>query len=367
MSTQFPLPELSQNEARVLHSLIKWPELPDNEIHGHIGMKKSTFSSIKNRLKESGYYRRYFVPNFPHLGLELSFIHFGELNRYSNFEEQDRVAGKLIRGFVEDIFQLSENNQFLAISVAENYSEYCKNFQQFYKIYMENNFLNRTGLDLIAFPFETSKMNAFLDFESLVASQFGFASVPYSDRISISHGKVEHLKLTKAHRKVMMGLVKYPDETDTLIAEEVGVSRNTVANAKERFMESEILIPRVVPNLSKLGFKILIFQYLKFNPKNSHEIREEENQMIRRCINPFFYVTKKLAGYTLSAHTSREEFEKCSLELKKFYSQTEYLLEPPTVIPIPLDTVHITRDYGFVELLGKILGFDPIVRIMDQE
>ena len=50
--------ELSQNEARVLHSLVKWPNLTDQAIHSEIGMKKSTFSSIKTRLKENGYYNR---------------------------------------------------------------------------------------------------------------------------------------------------------------------------------------------------------------------------------------------------------------------------------------------------------------------
>ncbi len=64
-NNQDPLIDLSQNEARVLHSLVRWPDLTDQAIHSEIGMKKSTFSSIKTRLKEQDYYSRLFIPNFP--------------------------------------------------------------------------------------------------------------------------------------------------------------------------------------------------------------------------------------------------------------------------------------------------------------
>ena len=114
----------------------------------------------------------------------------------------------------------------------------------------------------------------------------------------IPTGKGKKIKLTKAERKVLVGLVQHPDETDTLIAEQVGVSRNTVANAK-RIFEKGICFPRVVPNLEKLGFKLLAFNYRKFNPKISSQDRIDAIENGRDKLNPHFYISKNLDGFII--------------------------------------------------------------------
>lgn len=365
--TDSPLSDLSQNEARVLHSLVKWPALADNEIHSRIGMKKSTFSSIKNRLKENDYFSRYYVPNFPKLGFELAMIMFGQLNRFSSYDERDRIAGDMLRGFKEDFYQVSEANKTFHLSVSENYSEYSKNIQQFFRVYSENRFLSKEGLTNVAFPFEISRIKSFLDYESLLAKLFGFASEPYDDRASISNGKVKKVKLTKAQRKVLVGLIKYPDETDTLIADEVGVSRNTVANAKRKFLKKEILLPRVVPNIEKLGMSILTFTYRKFNPKITIEDRKEATELVRKTLSPHFYVSKNLDGFMISAHSSFEEYNSAYDELMNYYVRHEYILDEPVSYQISIPDMRTTRHYQFLDLVSKKLNFDPNLPISEQD
>ena len=133
--------ELSANEARVLHSLVRWPNLSDQAIHSRINMKKSTFSSIKTRLKEQNYYDRYYVPNFPKIGFELFSVFFGKLNRYTTAEERMRVAKDLLESFVEDFYIISENNVGFNFSVSENLTEHEKNLERFFETYIINNFL----------------------------------------------------------------------------------------------------------------------------------------------------------------------------------------------------------------------------------
>jgi DNA-binding Lrp family transcriptional regulator len=353
-----PFFDLSQNEARVLHSLVKWPELADNEIHSRIGMKKSTFSSIKNRLKENDYFHRFFIPNFPKLGFELSMIMFGQLNRFSTVEERERVAGDLLRSFREDFFQASEGNKTFHLSVSQNYSEYSKNLQQFYRVYSENRFLSKEGLSTIAFPFELSRVKSFLDYESLLSKLFGFASEPYENRKTIATGPTKRVKLTKAQRKVLIGLIKYPDETDTLIADDVGVSRNTVANAKRKFLKQEILLPRVVPNIDKLGMKLLNFTYRKFNPKITMDDRAEASELVRSTLAPHFYVSKNLDGFLISAHANYDEFSQAYDELMRYYTKKEYILDEPVSYQISIPDMHVTRNNIFLDVVTKVLDFN---------
>ncbi|MHA2091025.1 MAG: hypothetical protein ACW98K_09215 [Candidatus Kariarchaeaceae archaeon] len=359
--------ELSQNEARVLHSLVKWPNLTDQAIHSEIGMKKSTFSSIKTRLKENGYYNRYFIPNFPKIGFELFMIMFGQLNRFTTFEERMRIAGETLDNFTEDFFSVSESNKAFTISVTQNLTEYAKNQQKFLQLYSENKFLSKEGMNVQAFPFELSRIRSFLDFESLLAKNFGFVSESYENRMVIPSGSVKPVKLSRAERKVLAGLVKYPEETDTLIAEEVGVSRNTVANAKRKFLKEGICFTRVVPNLRMLGHKILVFTYRRFNPKITMDQRKDASELVRKHLSPHFYVSKNLDGFLVSSHTSFEEYNRANDELMSYYMKREYILDEPTSYHISIPDMNIIKELEFLPITLKVLGFDPKKSLSDQK
>jgi len=366
MSDEEPIYDLSQNEARVLHSLVKWPDETDQAIHSQIGMKKSTFSSIKTRLKEQGYYERYYIPNFPKIGFELFMVMFGQLNRFTSIEERMRIAGDTIKSFVEDFLVVSESNKAFNLSVSENYTEYAKNSEKFFKLYSENKFLSKEGMNIQAFPFQLSRIYSFLDYESLLAKLFGFQSEPYENRMVIQPGPIKRVKLTKAERKVLVGLIQYPDETDTLIADEVGVSRNTVANAKRKFLKKKICFPRVVPNLDKLGYKMLVFNYRKFNPKISLENRSDAIEKVRDLLAPHFYVSKNLDGFMVSAHKDFESYNSAYDELMKYYMRNEYILEEPVTYQISIPDMVIIKPINFLPMILKILDFDPDIPIADQ-
>ena len=357
---------LSQNEARVLHSLVKWPQETDQAIHSQINMKKSTFSSIKTRLKEQGYYQRYYIPNFPVIGFELFEIMFGQLNRFTSIEERLRIAGDTIKSFVEDFLVVSESNKAFNLSVSENFTEYAKNSEKFFKIYSENKFLSKDGMTIKTFPFEISRIYSFLDYESLLAKLFEFKSESYNDRTVIPSGHVKKIKLTKAERKVLVGLVQYPDETDTLIADEVGVSRNTVANAKRKFLKKGICFPRVVPNLEKLGFKLLVFNYRKFNPKISLENRVDATEKVRDLLAPHFYISKNLDGFMISAHRDFESYNSAYDELMKYYMRHEYILDEPTTYTMSIPDMVEIKPINFLPMVLKKLGFDPNIPLTEQ-
>lgn len=358
--------DLSQNEARVLHSLIKWPNKSDQAIHSDINFKKSTFSSIKTRLKENGYYNRYYVPNFPKIGFELFSVFFGELNRYTTIDERMRIARELLESFVEDFYIGSEANNAFNLSVSQNLTEYEKNQERFFEMYTINNFLSRVGMTTIYFPFELAEIYSFMDYETLVAKIFGFASESYAGRMPIPSGEVKKFKLTRAERKVLVGLVQFPEESDTLIAEKIGVSRNTVANAKRKFLKKEICFPRVVPNLSKLGLELINFCYFRYNPKISKATRLEVAEEIRETMSPHFYVTKNLDGISISAHVDEEQLKTSYDHIYDYLMKNEYLIEDPRVYQLEIEKMTVIKDYEFLPMIKKALGFDDSKPLADQ-
>lgn len=351
---------LSENEKRVLHALVRWPELSDQGIHSRIGMKKSTFSSIKARLRDRGYYKKYYIPNFPRIGFELFHVLHGNLNRFTTYEERMRVAGDIIKSFTEDFLVVSESNKAVNLSVSKNYTEYAKNQELFFQIYSENKFLTKESMKSVSFPFEISRVRSFMDFEPLIAKVCGLQTdEETSTDLVIPTGPVEQAKLTRAEKKVLVGLIKYSEESDTLIAEKVGVSRNTVANAKRKFLKEQICFPRIVPNLEKLGLKLLVFTYRKFNPKSTMEQRQEAVKLVKRVLSPHFYISKNLEGILISAHPSFEEYNKSHDEVMKYYLKHDYITEEPISHHISLPNMEIIKHYDFLNIVCKILNFDP--------
>lgn len=351
--------DLSQNEARVLHSIIKMPNYSDQIIHSTIKMKKSTFSSIKTRLKEQDFYRRYFIPNFPKIGFELLMLQYGRLNQFSTFEERMRIAKDLLDNFVEDFHVVSEDNQKYMLSVSQNLTEYSKNQQAFLQLYLQNNFLSKKGMHTVAFPFEISRIHSFMDFESLVADLFGFASEPYGTRKVIPTGHVRVEKLTRAEKKVLAGLVKFPEESDTLIANNIEVSRNTVANAKRKFVSGGIAFPRVVPNLEKIGLKIMNFSYRRFNTKLKTTERLEAVEKVRQLLAPFMFVSNDVDGFITSAHTSMDEYNTINDELNEFYDANDYLMSEHTVsYQMKIDKINWIKMFDFLPSTLKIFNFN---------
>ena len=348
--------ELSQNEARVLHSLVRWPELTDQAIHSQIGMKKSTFSSIKARLREHKYYKRYYIPNFPKIGFELLMIMYGQLNRFTTFEERMRIAGDLVKSFVEDFYVSSESNKAINISISQNLTEYSKNQEKFFQVYSENKFLSRQGMTTVAFPFEITRIRAFMNYEDLVARLFGFASEPYGNDLVIPTARTDRVKLSRAERKVLIGLVEFPEESDTYIAD----------NAKKKFLDQQICFPRVVPNLKKLGLKLLVFNHRKFNPKTTMAMRGEAAEMVRKLISPHFYVSKNLDGFLISAHTSFEEYNRAFDEVMRYYLKNDYIQDEPINYHISIANMSKIKEFEFLPLTLKMLGFDSDKSISEQ-
>ena len=215
---------------------------------------------------------------------------------------------------------------------------------------MRNKFLDKKGMTINYYPFEISKIRAFMDYESMVARVFGFASDPYVMRKTIPSGKVPIAKMTKAEKKVFAGIVQYPEESDTFIAEKVEVSRNTVANAKRKFLNENICFPRAVPNLKMLGFKILVFTSFKYNPKVSEAMEIEAAEMVRHLLAPFFFVSKNLDGFLISAHRSFEEYKAANEEMMRFYTRAEFITEEPVSYQMTINNINFIKDYDFLPL-----------------
>ncbi len=350
---------LSKNETKVLYSLLKYPGEKDQEIHERIGMKKSTFSSIKLRLQKRGIFRVIHVPVFPRLGFELFISMYGQLNRLTTIEERMKIARGMLEKFAEDFYIASESNRAFNLAISENYTEYDKNYNRFMQLYSLNNFLAEQGMTIVPFPFETSSFHTFMDFKPLLDRVLGLEPT-YDKELAIPREPKREPSFSVAEAKVYLGLIRFPGRPDTYIAKKMNVSRNTVASAKRRFIEEGYITPKIIPNLSALGMKLLVFIHKHFNPGSTVEDRVEATELVKRELTPFLYVSKNLDGIIITAFRDFLDFNETWGRVMKIFLKRDYIREEPVVYTLSIPDLTEIKSYDFLHLIEK--KFSKILR-----
>ena len=63
--------ELTTKEKMMLYGLIKHPNLTDRKLSEKLKINQSTVTSIRNRLKEKGYFRKLIIPRLQNMGCQM--------------------------------------------------------------------------------------------------------------------------------------------------------------------------------------------------------------------------------------------------------------------------------------------------------
>jgi predicted transcriptional regulator len=330
---------LSQNEARVLFSLVRWPQLADKAISHKIGLKTSTFFSVKNRLRDNGYFKSSIIPNLPKLGFEVLMIMFNQLIN----------SPPKIKLFPNDFYKFIHTNRYFRFSIANNTTQLLSNHQSLVRYYSQNSLLLQNELFYCMYPFEVTKIFSFFDYDALLAKNFGYVSEPYASKELFGFSPSIKVKLNKSEQQVLIGLIQYPEGSNMLISSKMNISRNTVARARQRFLKEGICFIKRDLNLVKLGFKLLVFSYWKFNPSITINQRSDASEMTRVMVAPHIYLADISGGIAVSAHVSNDEYIKSYDELLTYYSKYDYLDDEPIFHPILLDKLEVVNDVNFYE------------------
>ena len=133
--------ELSKNEQAVLYNLVKHPDQSDREIYTRIGMKQSTYSTLKKKLRREGYFHTAYTPIFQHLGCELLVLWYVTLNRKTKTENRLAITREHLLNASEIFTIVSESNQAVLLSVSKNIADHVKVSDSVVQLYEENEFL----------------------------------------------------------------------------------------------------------------------------------------------------------------------------------------------------------------------------------
>jgi DNA-binding MarR family transcriptional regulator len=347
---------LTTNEEAVLYGLIRHPHLNDSELHNQIGIKLSTLTSIKNRLIQQGYLRTLLVPMLNRLGYELLATIYTEFNPVIPFEDRISTTKKSIEVFNEIFFSIGEQEKGFSISISKNYTNIGRINDIRTETFGEVGLLDKAYPHEVIFPFETSHISRFFDFSRVLHNYFNLEGKPDTTSLGEWFDVVDNYALTPRENDVYTTLIQNPEDTTQQISEKVCMSRHTVSRMKNDFFEKNLLRHLRLPSLSKLGFEILAFYHVKFNP---HHPPEKKDIDILDTNATFFLARRKYEMILLAVYPTYQDYKEDKMYKIRYLKENDFLSEIPLVRTYMFERLHVIKDFTFSPLAQQIISEEP--------
>jgi hypothetical protein len=349
--------DLSRNEQTVLYNLVKHPDLNDRDIYTKIKMKQSTYSTLKKKLRREGYFHTAYTPVFQHLGCELLVLWYVTLNRKTKTEERLAITRKHLLDASEIFSIVSESNQAVLLSVSKNIADHVKVSDYVVQLYEENDFLE--DIKYVLFPFDVSSIFSFFDFAPLLNRIFDlepvglrFGDIGFPDKVRC---KVKHPTLSDLEKRVFLGLVRYPELSDSVLSDRIGCSRQVLTRIRTRFLEERLLEKRRIVSLERLGFNILAMTHSRFNPLEPLPVRLKCVRNISTFRTPILNIARDPESIMITAFRDYEEFKMLHNEFVSFCAKNDILRGEPTTILLSIPRIFEVKWLVFEPLVKRIL------------
>ncbi len=356
-----PKASLSMNEMRTLLGLVKYPTLNDRQLSERIGIKMSTVTAIKNRLKDMGYFISVRVPNLQYLGAEILSITYAHTDPAVPEETQVEVGRQLLEE-VDELFYIGAGPRYrFSMSMHRNYSSACRVLDGVFDLYSRNGFLIPGEHRMAHFPFDQTKMYNFFDYSVLLEGAFDLQLPPREADRRIHDGEfgaVRSLKLSRIERKVLRGLVRNPDLLDSNISKRIDVTRQSVTKMRKRFEDLDLFKALRIPNLEMLDFQVLALVHTRYRPTSTVMDRSGPLKEVYDLMPVVFKAETNKEGVELVATRTFQEFDDY-LNLKVAHLRRAGAIDQdPLVFPFTFPNFQAIKNHIYSPGLTRITEQD---------
>ncbi len=350
--------QLSRNEQIVLYHLVRYPTHSDREAHTKINMKQSTYSTIKKKLRREGYYYTSYTPILQHLGCEVLAVWYVTMNRKTRAEDRLAITREKFLA-ASDLFSvISESNQAVIFSISKNIAEHVRVSDRLVQLYEENKFLE--DLHIVLFPFDVSAIFSFFDFAPLLNRIFrieppGAGIGDFDVRSKKVRCRVKHIEMSELEKKVYLGLVRYPEFSDSLLSKKLGCSRQAFTRLKNKFLKEELIKKRRIVSLEKLGFKMLALTHSRFNPLKPLSERQKCVRHVATIRTPIFNIARDPESIMLTPFMDFEEFKVLHHKFVSYCAEHDSLRGEPVTFLLSIPRLFEIKWLVFEPLVKNVL------------
>ena len=350
--------ELTKKEKMMLYGLIKYPHLTDKELSERLNLKHSTVTSIRHRMKENEYIRKLVVPKLQSMGCEMLVVIYTNFSPLIPLLERVEITGKTIEVFPEIFFSVGEQDKGFSLSLSKDYATVGRINDIRTQTFGGRGLLEEEYPNTVVFPFEISKIYRFFDFAPLLNKSFGLDTDLDVEVKNVDFGSIgESVVLSDTEKNVYCMLVSFPELSDSDIGRELGISRHTVSRLKRKFEENNLTSRIVLPDFVKLGFEILAFYHICFDPRNPPDMEDDEAAGLMSD-SAVFFASRRFEAVVISIYRDYEEYKEDRTRIMQVLKENSWIATDPMIRSYGLNTMAFIKDFKFAPIASKIVGCD---------
>ena len=344
--------ELSNNEKKALLGIVAFPDINDFELSDKLDMPYSTFSTIRKRLKEKDYFKTIRVPMMQNLGAEVMAVLYTFFNPAVSVQQRAGITTKTIEIFEEIFYSVGETHKGFSVSFSENYTAIGQITEKRIEIFAKEGLLEQQQPKEVIFPFEISQIPLFFDFDVLLADAFDI-DLGIEKKRGLEAG-AHDVELSNTEKTILLAMVENPDASDLMLADIVNMSRHTVSKVKHKLEEAGLIAKKRIPNLEKLGFKVLTFNHIHFNPSKPLDNELLESDVLN---NPssIFLAARSFECVLLSVYKDYEAYREDNEVQLQYLKENNYLVDMPIVGKYMIPSMVVMKDMVFGPIVKKTL------------
>ncbi len=347
---------LTGNEKRVLYGLVRHPVLNDRELSELLGVKVSTVTAIRRRLRRADYFVTRRIPMMHRLGWELLIAGSVRLDLTQAGQSVPRLR-EALKDRLPGLFHVAAAADHLTfLGFARNYTAARSEADELRLSLDRAKLLSGDDVRFSAFPMSLSVIPTFFDYSHSLALAFDI-----EDRFSVKldHGKMGDIELTRKETEVFKGLVHFPELSDKGLAQRVKVSRQAVSKMRREFEAEGLLRTARLPNLRLLGFELYVTAFARFVPSATLRSRADAFERLLHVASVPFLVSDDAEIATVGVSKSYEEFSTLRSGLTKHFEEKGYLEGDPEVYVGLTSTTELLRNCEFWPLVQDLTGPAP--------
>ncbi|MGM5481478.1 MAG: MarR family transcriptional regulator [Nanobdellota archaeon] len=304
---RFPL---NDNETLVLYGLCQHPQYTDTELAKKLSLKRSTVTTIRQRLCKKKYIRPFYLPNFPMFGSEIISI--------VNSNYQMPLAQRRKRGFIGElesvpqvIFSSHSANNSLSLMLSNNYIHFKQVSSHITTTYRYH---GEKPPMISSFIFALDHIKVFNP-SRMLEDHLGKKYT--TENQSIVFNNAIKKKLTSNEKRIVIELIRHPRSSIKEIAKRTWKTPPTVSKVKQKLIEKQLLLPVYIPNFRKLSYNLVVLSTINMNQEDRAKVNEIEAEMEDK--HTFMKIISEHTVIKAQIFRSYDEYERNIHELESMY------------------------------------------------
>lgn len=338
-------------ELRALCAISKYQGKSLRDISEIVGINYWTLYKTVEKLRERGIFREVNVPNFRMLGYELLIAGYGNLTKRKISELQQLRDEENIRKFSSSIFYgFAESYRGFALGVARNYTEVKKTLITAERIVKLREMSGKEDINIVLFPLEITNVPILFDFSRLLCRMAGVEC----NQLKGMPSKYPNRKLTRREKIALVELTRNPDVSLNELSKKMKVTIQTASKIKRRLFDEGWLIPRIIPDLSMLGYEVIVFAHWNLNPEML-ELMNSMNPEDMDLSNIIFMAYDNLEGIAVAPFKNLQKSREIISLFENLGSTMRILVGDPKILFLSVQESVGVRNHSYASVLSNTL------------